>query len=168
VTELHPKLDSLTTDDFAIRLGLISNPRAIHRRLQVSDEVHSIRRALANGEITEESLRRFTAELLCEYAPDQLFGHEMALAAIAVVLETRATAFASEFIGDLARLELSELPIAIRVARESARIQLSVTGSKSRLVRMRLEQQPCEWQLKLESHPVEVGQSNKEFQFEVS
>lgn len=169
MTSVHPKLDSLTTDEFALRLGAISNPRAIHRRLQRCEEVHRVRTALANCEISEQSIWQFSAELLRQYVPGELFPHEMALAATAVVLETRATTFASEFIGGLARLELAELPIAIRVARESARAQLSVTGNKSRLVTMPVEQErPGEWQLKPESHPVEVGSLSREIQFEGS
>ncbi len=89
MTAIHPKLDSLTTDEFALRLGVISNARAIHRRLQVCEEVHDIRSALLSGEISEESIEKFRAELLREYSPGQLFPHEMALAAIAVVLEMR-------------------------------------------------------------------------------
>ena len=169
MTAIHPKLDSLTTDEFALQLGVISNARAIHRRLQTCEEVHHIRTALKNGEISEESIRQFSAELLREYSPGQLFPHEMALAATAVMLETRATSFASEFIVDLARLELTELPIAIRVARESILVQATVTRNKSRLVKMPIEQeQPDEWQLKPDSHPVEVGQSRGVFQFEGS
>ena len=116
----HPKLNVVTSDEFAVKLAFLSNARALHRRLQRSKEVEDIRKALSSGELTDDSIRRFVATLLRTLQPGQLFSHDLALAVIAVVLETRATAFAEEFLLELAGLEMAELPMAIRVARASA------------------------------------------------
>jgi len=167
---VHPKLDSVTTDEFAIRMGVVSNPRAIHRRLRSSKEVGDIRQALLNGEITEQSIRRFIAELFRQYVPGQLFPHDIALSAIAVAIETRAGAFASDVICDLSRLRLAEIPMASRVARESFNVQQRLAGNKSKLVMMSspIEGQPNQWQLKSDIRPVDVDQADQKFELEVS
>jgi hypothetical protein len=56
-------------------------------------------------------------ELMRDFRPGSQFQHEIALAAIAVVLETRYTAFADEYLLDLARLHTkAELDLSPRVA----------------------------------------------------
>ena len=49
----------------------------------------------------------------------------MALAALAVVLERRTTEFAEEFLLDLAKLKLAEMPLCIRVARECVKHRMT-------------------------------------------
>jgi hypothetical protein len=49
-------------------------------------------------------------------------------------LENRPTAFSEEFVMDLARLELAELPIAIRVAREACKEHQKLARNRSKSV----------------------------------
>ena len=53
-----------------------------------------------------------------EFSKRRRLPNSLALAALAVILEHRATDFAEEFLHDLSRLRLSELSAAIYVARE--------------------------------------------------
>ena len=59
---------------------------------------------------------------------------ELALAALAVAVERRPTDFAEEFLHDLARPQIAEMGLAIRVARECLRHRTSVavTTAKTR------------------------------------
>ena len=120
-------LKQLDSDDFIASLAFIGTPTAMRRALACGDEVLSVRKALLRGEITEELLRSFVSELICNFQRGEHFAHELALAAIAVAIESRMTDFTEEFLLDLARLKLSELPLAIRVAREclAARVSLA-------------------------------------------
>lgn len=128
----HAVLDNLKTDAFALRFSFISNPLAVHRALQRSAHVESVRLALGSGEISEETLRTFCANVLRELEHGKRLPHELAIAAIAVALETRPTSFAEEYVLDLARLDLAELPIAIRVARKACRERMTLPGNKTK------------------------------------
>jgi hypothetical protein len=86
-----------------------------------SQEVRDIRAALQQGAITEETIHEFVSSLMKAFQVGRRFEHETALAALAVALERRSTDFAEEFLLDLARLKLAEMPICIRVARECIR-----------------------------------------------
>lgn len=162
----HAVLETLKSDDFALRFAFISNARAVHRALQRNKHVQNIKDALRRGEITERAIQRFSTELIRELRHGELFPHELALAAIAVALEMRATSFAEEFVLDLARLEIAELPTAIRVARESAQIQSVMAGNKSKVFSMDgAEDLPIEWCKAPEPPEVRVAQSDKCFEF---
>ncbi|MEQ8790359.1 MAG: hypothetical protein RIC55_28955 [Pirellulaceae bacterium] len=125
-------MDTLVSDEFALRFAFVSNPRAVHRALQRSEEVGRLRSAISQGEVTECSIRTFIAELLRALEYGTRFPNEYALAALAVALETRLTPFAEEFVTDLARLDLAETPIAIRVARETVRRRLRLPINKTK------------------------------------
>lgn len=165
----HRVLEKLKSDEFVMKFSFISNPRAVHGALQRSEEVRDLRSALRSGEITDETLRSFTAELLSHLEEGRLFEHELALAAIAVALETRSTAFAEEYVLDLARLELAELPAAIRVAREACRERLKLPGNTTKVVTLSDEEVvPGDWQVAGEDRRVAVGQSEENFELEAA
>lgn len=111
-------LDQIIADDFALAAGFLATPGALRRWLRRAPEVKAIREALRQEAITEDTLRRFVSSLLDDLHRGERFPHELAVAALAVVIESRATDFAEEFLHDLARLQLAEMSICIRVARE--------------------------------------------------
>ncbi len=165
----HKVLETLKTDEFAVRFSYISNPRAIHRALQRSEEVETLQLALRNGEITEEAIRGFSTALLRDLEYGQRFPNELAIAAIAVALESRPTSFAEEFVMDLARLELPELPIAIRVARGACQELLQLPGNKTKVFRIAEEEElTADWQWAPEARQVVVSQSEVSFELEAS
>jgi hypothetical protein len=158
----HAVLENLKHVDFASRYGVVSNPRALHWALSRSSEVRDVRAALNSGAITEVSIQRFAAELLGKLTYGELFPFDIALATLAVVLEIRAGSFAEEFIFDLARLELAELPMSIRVARQSAHRQLAIAGNKSRTIIPAVIADPVDWKPAPKPQRVLVGQSTNQ------
>jgi len=128
----HKVLNDLLEDSFAEKLSFVTQPVALHKLLAYSEEVRAIREKLQEGAITEETLRKFASSLVQQIEYGKRFPHELALAAIAVAIETRATDFSEEFIFDLARLKLPEIPLAIRVAREASSKLIQSTKSKSK------------------------------------
>jgi hypothetical protein len=166
----HRVLGSLKTDEFAMGFSFISNPSAVHRALQRSKDVENLRLALRTGEITEETLRAFCASLLKDLEHGQRHHHEMAFAAIAVALETRPTPFAEEYVLDLARLELAELPIAIRVARKACQERLKLPGNKTKVFTLPHDDigPPDDWQTVAKCRQVIVGHSEHRFELETT
>lgn len=115
-------LEQLTSEHFIASVGTISSVAGLRRYLARSPFIKAIREALSSGEISEERVRRFSNHLLRDFRPGELFAHELALAAIAVALEGRRTEFAEEFLLDLARLSIAEMPWSSPIARESCLI----------------------------------------------
>ncbi|MFO7905163.1 MAG: hypothetical protein ACQESR_24435 [Planctomycetota bacterium] len=165
----HRVLEKLKTDEFALKFSFISNVNAIHRSLQRSEDVNNVRLALETGEISEEALRAFSSSLFRELEPGQRHHHELALAAVVVVLERRPTSFAEEYILDLARLDLAELPIAIRVARKASQERLKMPANRSKVFSLdRDVRLSDDWRPACRSREVVVGQSEYQFDLEKS
>ncbi|MBM4094160.1 MAG: hypothetical protein FJ276_32855 [Planctomycetes bacterium] len=128
----HSCLEALRNDDFVIHLCFIATPDALHNALGKSAEVKIARTALARGEVTEDSIRQFVAELLDHLQRNIHFPFEIPLAAIAVVLETWNSVFAEDFVTGLSQLERAEMPMSIGVAKRSVRRQKMQSGTNSR------------------------------------
>jgi hypothetical protein len=111
-------LKRLLSDDLLVIAGTISGATALRQFLASRNEVQKVADALKNGSVTDDSLRRFTDELLKDLRHGELFRHDLVLAAIAVVFERWFTPFADEYLHGLAGLEASEMPYGPRVARE--------------------------------------------------
>ncbi len=124
--------ERLTSDEFALSTASISTPEALRRLLLRSQIVHDIRESLRQGSITEDSIREFVSSLMKGFHVGARFEHEMALAALAVALERRPTDFAEEFLLDLAKLKLAEMPLCIRVARECLKHRMTTTQNTSK------------------------------------
>jgi len=124
--------EDLTSDEFVISVGLVSTPEALRRFLLRSHAIHSIRESLRQGVITDETIRQFISSLMKEFSVGQRFVHEMALAALVVALERRPTNYAEEFISDLAKLRLAEMPLCIRIGRECRKHRKTLAQNKGR------------------------------------
>jgi len=110
-------LEALKSTEFLLSLGTSATASGLRRCLQRSPFVQAVRESLLKGEITEEGIRRFVGCLEREFQPGIQFFHEPALAALAVALEGRRTAFAEGYLYDLARLnKIAEMDLAPRVA----------------------------------------------------
>jgi hypothetical protein len=124
-------LRRLLDEKFLADFGIIGGARALHWALDRSDAVHAIRSDLASGVLSESRIRGSVSELLTGFRPGQLFPYDLTLAAIAVALERRATKFTEEYLRDLACLDLAEMPMAIRVAREAGKVHAQWPGNKT-------------------------------------
>jgi hypothetical protein len=164
---IHRSLSDLTDDSFVIDYSVISSPPALHRALRASKQVEHLRIALGRGELTEKSLRDSVATLLRDLEYGKKFPHDLALATIAVALETRPTAFAEEYVLDLARLDLAEFPMAIRVARLASLERAKLTANKTKSFLWTIgEISFIEWQRAPEPHPISVSQVRESFELE--
>ena len=128
-----PVLERLKSEEFLVAVGFASTAGALRRILRRLGEVPAISKALRQGEITEESIRIFVSSIMRDFRSGEQFVHEVALAALAVVMETRPTPFAEEFLRDLSRLELGEMGLCIRLARECLKRQASFADDASRV-----------------------------------
>ena len=126
-------LERLKSDAFAAEAVFFSTAGALRRILVGTSEVGAVKQALRQGAITEDSLRRFVADLMTDLRRGERFPHEVALAALAVVLEMRPTEFADEFLHDLSALRLSEMSLCIRVARECLKHRVSLSQNRGRI-----------------------------------
>lgn len=109
-------LEKLVSPDFESQI-VASTPGALRLLLSRTKEVHELRAAYDAGEIGSSEIRSYVGSLLRKYASTTVFPHQIALAAIAVMLETRFTSFAHEYIRDLAKLNNERFWMAARVAR---------------------------------------------------
>ena len=125
-------LEELTSEEFAIRLAFLSTPSAMRACLRKSSEVARVIQALQQGAVTEEGIRRFVSRLFEDLRAGERFPHEVAIAALAVALENRATHLAETYLHDLARLQLAELGLAIRVARECLKRRVIIADRREK------------------------------------
>ena len=136
-------LQNLVSDEFIASAGVVTSARSLRRHLTKSTFVDDLRSALRGGSISENDVREFVHSLMGSFERSVRFPFELALAALAIVLETRKTEFAEEFLLDLARLNISEMEFAPTVARESLRVwsRLPWYEEKSRQFRKPLQSQ---------------------------
>jgi hypothetical protein len=123
---ISPLLERLRTDDFHFSIGFHHSPAAVRRSLLMSQDVRHVAAALRFGAITQSMISDFVSTVMSDFSRGCRLPNDLALAAIAIVLELRPTAFAEEYLHDLARLELTEMRISISVARECLKNKCSV------------------------------------------
>ena len=129
----QPVLEQLKSDDFAVSVGFHSNPSALRRRLARMQEVAAVRNALRQGAIAEQTIGQFVARLIEDFTAGEHFAHGDVLAALCVALERRPTAFAQKFLDDLSDLQLAEMSLCIRVARECRKHRVNLARCESRI-----------------------------------
>lgn len=110
-------LRDLQNEDIQTKSSVISTAEALRAFLQYRFEVVSLRKAVEAGEITPTDIKEYVDELLRSFSTGTKFLYEIDLAAISMALETFPGPFAQEFLEDLSRLKIQELPLAPRVAR---------------------------------------------------
>ena len=133
----------LTQDEFETSIGFLRTPESVRSALLKSPDVLGVAMALRNGEITEDMIRDFIALVTSEYSRNQRLPHDLALAALAVVLELRPTRFAEEYLLDLGRLKLAEMSVSTNVARVCLKNTYAVAKNEARLFTWRTKSRPA-------------------------
>ena len=110
-------LQRIKSDDFIFSIGYEMPPKAIRYILVRTEECKQLRDAYCSGNLSEVELRRYIQSLLGKFVSDEKFSYDMTLSLVAVALEPLYTRFAEEYLSTLANLELSEMPLSIRVAK---------------------------------------------------
>jgi hypothetical protein len=121
-----PELERLKTDEFHFSIGFHHSPSAVRRKLLVSPDIRRLAGALRFGAVTENMISDFVSSIMSEFCRGHRLMNDLALAALAIVLELRPTDFAEEYLHDLARLKLPEMSTSINVARECLKNRCSV------------------------------------------
>jgi len=124
-------LRRLTTVEFESDL-VASTPRVLRHLLLKHDALRDLRKAYDSGCLLDEQLRTFVNDLLREGAACDRFPYQVALAAIAVMLEARFSLFAEEYLSDLSRIRSDRFSVAARVARECLAAHKQATGTDVR------------------------------------
>ena len=109
-------LQKIKSDDFIFSIGYEMPPKAMRYILVRTEECGQLRDAYRSGNLSEAELRGYIQDLLAEFVPGEKFSYDMTLSLVAVALEPFNTPFADEYLTTLANLELSEMPLSIRVA----------------------------------------------------
>jgi hypothetical protein len=125
-------LEYLKTPQFYGSVGLVQTPAPLRYVLKRLPGVRQIAIALQHGSITESMIRSFISSIVREYREGYRLPGELALAALAVVLELRPTDFAEEYLQDLAGLHLVEMIVSANVARECLKYRRALPKHQSR------------------------------------
>lgn len=110
-------LQKIKSDDFIFSIGYELPPKAMRYVLLRTEECRQLRDAYRSENLSEAELRRYIQSLLGEFVSGEKFFYDMTLSLVAVALEPFNTPFADEYLSTLANLELSEMPLSIRVAK---------------------------------------------------
>ena len=110
-------LEALVSEAFQDSIGFEPPPKALRRLLQRHRFVRQANAAVRRGQVGERDVRTFAARLASEHRAGVRLPGDVALAALAVALESCREEFAEEYLCDLSRLSLPELTAAIHVAR---------------------------------------------------
>jgi hypothetical protein len=111
-------LEKLTSEEFISPIAYVGTPIALYRVLRRSPEILALEQALLTGELSPDNIKDFASSLANEIKKGESFKYDITLAALGVVLERNSSDFAEEYLSDLAKLNLLEIPMSIRVARE--------------------------------------------------
>lgn len=111
-------LDTLLTAEFEDSLGFVLPPAAFRLVLHRSQVVRQLSKSIRRREITAKSIRRFVSEQVNQLKKGEWLKGDVALAAVAVALETIKDPVADEYLTTLGNLRVPEMPTSTRVARE--------------------------------------------------
>ncbi len=127
-------LDRIASVEFEAEV-VASTPSVLRELLRRRCEVIELRERYDCGFVADETLRGFVGSLLERGARCARFPYQIALSAIAVMLEDRFTAFANEYLSDLARIRSDRFSMASRVAHLCLRARKSATQNAHRVFR---------------------------------
>lgn len=108
---------NLESSQIAQLTEIIGTPEGLRKALRKHDYVIAIRRAINEGAITPEYITKYVSDLFSGFKKGLLFPHEHVLSAFAVALETSPLEIAEDYLLDLSKLRIMEMPISPRVAR---------------------------------------------------
>lgn len=110
-------LDELIHSETLNELPLfVGSSTALRSALQSHAVVSQLRADLISGALVHADIDNFVSRAMRNLSVGVRLEEDMALAALAVALEREASDFANEYIEELSRLRLSEMPNSIAVA----------------------------------------------------
>jgi hypothetical protein len=115
---MHPAVEAIFSEDFALKVGLWLPAAPMRRHLLRQPEALALKEALKSGGLREDELSEHVKTMVGQILDGEAPHLEVALGLLAVVLEERATKVAELFLGELAALKVVEFRQASAVARE--------------------------------------------------
>lgn len=104
-----------------VTLSCISTAEGVRNHLSARPEVVALRGALKTGSVTFDDVGAFVRELIAEFVRGTRSPADSVIAAVVVAIEMLPPASIQEFLEDLARVKIAEMPMSPRVARLSLR-----------------------------------------------
>jgi hypothetical protein len=126
-------LERIATMDFFASVGFDLPPEAMRIALQRTEEYQQFQAALRTDELTDADLQAFVESLMETFRRGQKFPYEVTLSFLAVGLEGLMSPFAQQFLSDLARVRLSELPLSPRVARTCLQYRSLIPANRQKV-----------------------------------
>jgi hypothetical protein len=114
-------LRNISSYEFVRSVGLVLSGKLVRRVLQRHEEVQTLARALDIGTVTTQNVEDFVRNEVGLIQRGVPLESDLAIAALAVALESSPSVFARRFITDLASLNIMEMRVSISVARECLR-----------------------------------------------
>jgi hypothetical protein len=115
------ELERLLTLVDDLPLSCISTAEGLRSYLSRHVEVARLREALKAGAVTFADLEAFMLALIAQFVPGTRNANDVVIAAVVVGIEPLPAAALQDFLEDLARVRIAEMPMAPRVARLSLR-----------------------------------------------
>lgn len=129
---MNKLLEKLVLSDSLYELSLTtSNITILKNSLNHSEEIFEIREAFLSGSIIDDDIKEFVEYSMANLKLGERIPEDLALAVLSIVLEPYVTEFAEEYIHDLSRLKLSEMPLSIAIAKLSYKIRSALTKDNS-------------------------------------
>jgi len=110
------KLENLLTEEFTESIGFYSTSKGLYRALCRNQFVDELAEAIQTGEVSQNEIRSFVSRISNSFTRGSRFPHESCLAAICVAMEDMPNSFSEEFLIDLARVNVTELPYSSKLA----------------------------------------------------
>ena len=122
-------LDLLAEDSVVDAIAAITSPRSLRNVLTRLPEVAAVRSSLESGSLEEDEIHRWVADKIRDLRRDSRFPHEVAFAALAVAVERIPAAIADDYLEQLSRLAIHEMPLSPRVAKLSLEARRTAVSS---------------------------------------
>lgn len=128
-------LEKLKPEFLSASVPFVLPPAVMRIALQRVLIVRRVSWALRRGQLPELEFREFVASMTADLQAGRQLPGDLSLAALAVAAESCSQAFAEEYLCDLARLRLAEMPVSIRVARECLKARYALPKNEIRKFR---------------------------------
>jgi hypothetical protein len=115
------ELDRLLNLSDDLTLSCISTAEGVRTYLSTRSEVLALRVSLESGGTTFGDVKAFVRGLISSFVPGTLSPADAVLAAVVAAIEPLPQVAIEEFLDDLARVKVAEIPMSPRVARLSVR-----------------------------------------------
>lgn len=122
-------LAHIHSERFLTEIGYHLPHRAMRNHLMGIEECRELRLAYLTGSLSEKMIRDYVQELMSLWCKGERFSYDLTLAVICVALEPLSTDFAREYITDLSKLKLGELPLSIGIAKLSVQARQKMTAN---------------------------------------